>query len=93
MPATERAFYFTEQLAMTVRWIPTTAAAYGALHGAHHQRMQVHGTITDLGEFSGCEHIMTEWGLPGADYPLVKVDSKDGIASYWIAVITKDEEA
>ncbi|ADU99402.1 hypothetical protein [Alicycliphilus denitrificans] len=78
---------------MTVRWIPTTDEVYSAIRRTHHQHMQVHGTITDLGEFSGCERIMTEWGLPGADYPLVKVDSKDGIASYWIAVITKDEEA
>lgn len=78
---------------MTVRWIPTTAEVYSAIRGTHRQHMRVHGVITDLGEFSGSEHIMTEWGLPGADYPLVKVDSKDGVVSHWIAVITKDEEA
>jgi len=78
---------------MAVRWIPTTDLAYSAIRNAHHQSMQVHGTITDMGEFSGIEHIMTEWGLPGADYPLVKLDIKDGIASYWMAVITKECEA
>lgn len=77
---------------MTTRWIPTSAAVYFAIYSFHHQHMQVFGTITDMGESSGHEHIMTEWGLPGADYPLIKVDRKDGIASYWITVITKDEE-
>lgn len=77
---------------MTTRWIPTSAAVYSAIRSFHHQRMQVFGTITDMGSYNGYEHIMTEWGLPGADYPLVKVDSKGGIASYWIAVITKDDE-
>lgn len=77
---------------MTTRWIPTSAAVYGAIRSFHHANMQVFGTVTDLGEYSDHEHIMTEWGLPGADYPLVKVDSKGGIASYWIAVITKDDE-
>lgn len=75
---------------MAVRWIPTSAAVYSAVRGAHHERMQVFGTITDMGEYSAHEHIMTEWGLPGSDYPLIKVDSKDGIASYWIAVVTKE---
>lgn len=77
---------------MAVRWIPTSAAVYSAVRGYHHERMQVFGTITDLGEYSAHEHIMTEWGLPGADYPLIKVDSKDGVASYWIAVLTKEED-
>ena len=77
---------------MSVKWIPTSGEVYGVLRADHREHMQVHGTITDLGEFSASKHIMTEWGLPGADYPLIKFDERNGVVTYWIAVITKDEE-
>lgn len=77
---------------MTTRWIPTSAAIYGAIRAQHHANMRVFGTITDTGDYNGGPHIMTEWGLPGADYPLIKSDEKSGVVTYWIAVVTKDEE-
>ena len=78
---------------MTVKWIPTSAKSYSALREFHGDSMRVHGTITDVGSYHGSIHLMTEFGLSGADYPLVKRDDRDGISSYWIAVVTKDEES
>lgn len=76
---------------MSVRWIPTSAAAYAELYKFHADRLCVHGTITDLGEHNESEHVMTEWCLPNADYPLIKCDDRNGMSSYYIAVITKED--
>lgn len=73
---------------MTVRWIPTTQAVYSAIRDAHHAAMTVHGTITDMGDYNGSDRVMTEWGLPGADFPLVKFDRRGAETSFWIAVVT-----
>lgn len=78
---------------MNVRWIPTSAAAYSALRLYHHETMNVHGTITDIGEYNGQSHVMTEWGLRGSDVPLIKRDDKNGVSSYFIAVITAEDES
>ena len=78
---------------MTIKWIPTSAKAYSALREFHGDAMRVHGTITDMGDYTGSSHIMTEWGLPGAGYPLIKRDDRAGVSSYWISVVTKDEES
>ena len=79
---------------MNVRWIPTSREVYFAIRAKHGEELTVHGTITDLGEYSGSRHLMTEWGLPGADAPIVKRDDRGDEESrfYLAAVINGDDE-
>lgn len=77
---------------MSIKWILTSDEVYSAICRTHFKELQVHGTITDLGGYTGEGHIMTEWGLPGSDYPLIKRDDRAGVSSYWIAVAIKDDE-
>lgn len=80
-------------MSIKVRWIPTSAEAYSALRQFHHEAMNVHGTITDLGEYNEQPpRTMTEWGLKGADAPLIKRDDRGGVSHYFIAVVTEDNE-
>jgi hypothetical protein len=76
-----------------MKWLPTTSEIYWAIMFEHGDEMEAHGTISRLENSSlGHAHWMTEWGLRGADYPLIKLDRIEGRpATYWIAIITKEE--
>lgn len=77
---------------MEVLWIPTSREVYFAIRAKHGEEMTVHGTITDLGEYTGSKHIMTEWGLPGADVPIVKRDDRDDESRFYLAVVTEGDD-
>lgn len=76
-----------------VRWLKTTREVYYAIYGQHHKELAVHGTVTDTGNYNGEPHIMTEWGLPGADYPIMKYDRRGEENTYWLAVVKRETES
>ena len=54
----------------------TTPEVYCAIHDAHKDKLKLFSSFTDMtGSFPdgyhGTAKIMTEWGLPGADFPLM----------------------
>lgn len=75
-----------------VRWHSTTEAVYNAVYSQHRNDLCVHGTITETGDYNGAPRIMTEWGLKGADYPLIKYDIRGDEKTFWIAAISKEQD-
>lgn len=84
---------------MAVRWIETTEAVYFAIYGQHCAQLRVHGTISHIDHPDYGYHMMTEWGLPGADEPLIKIDTRglvdkpERVRSYFLACVTHDDES
>lgn len=77
-----------------VRWVKTTREVYDAIYGQHRNELRVHGTISDSGGYHGGEpRIMTEWGLPGADYPLIKYDIRGEDKTFWLAAVKQETES
>lgn len=76
-----------------VRWIKTTAEVYNAIYGQHRKELCLHGTITDTSDYHGAPRIMTEWGLPGADYPLIKYDIRGEDKTFWLAAVKQEDES
>lgn len=75
-----------------VRWVKTTREVYDAIYSQHRNELRVHGTISDSGGYTGEPRIMTEWGLPGADYPLIKYDIRGENTTYWLAAVNQEDE-
>ena len=60
-----------------VQWLETTREVYSAIYSAFRGQMQVHGTISrSEDDWYGERHMMTEWGLPGADFPIIKHEDR-----------------
>jgi len=80
---------------MNVRWIKTTREAYAAIYSAHRGQLQVHGTFTrPERDHYGERHIMTEWGLPGADAPIIKHEERGEPPehSFYLACVSEDRD-
>lgn len=75
-----------------VRWMRTTEAVYGAIYSQHRKDLRLHGTITETGDYNGGPRIMTEWGLNGADYPLIKYDIRGEEKTFWLVAISKEDD-
>jgi hypothetical protein len=77
-----------------VRWIETSPEVYAVIRARHHEGMRVHGTITHLGETGDPQsrHLVTEWGLPGADVPLIRSQDRGGVFSYALAVVMDGDD-
>ncbi len=78
---------------MKVTWVKTSKEVYSTLYKHHRDGMSVHGTITGGGWWDpDSKRFLTEWGLKGADAPLIKSDRIGGVWTYYIASISEDEE-
>ncbi len=88
---------------MSVRWIKTDKHVYGAIYREHYKVLKAFGSCTcpdgdpSLGKMN--PYILTEWGLDGADEPMIKSvatkdsrDQKDYDYEYFIALIKKDDD-
>ena len=59
-----------------VTWVETTAEVYWKIREAHAD-LQVFGTISrDQNSSLGDRRFLTDWGLPGADVPLLRYDDR-----------------
>lgn len=75
-----------------VTWVKTTRECYAAIYREHIGQLTVHGTITrPERDHYGERHIMTEWGLRGADAPLIKHEERDGEHSFYLACVKENE--
>ena len=79
---------------MNVRWMQTSAEVYAVIYARHREQMTVHGTCTRLENSSlGDRLILTEWGLKGADAPLIKYEERgeEKEVRYFIACVLETE--
>jgi hypothetical protein len=79
---------------MKVEWINTTREVYAAVLAAHPD-MGVHGSITHLSDDSSVPNprLLTDWGFRRADVPTVRRDDRDGVSSYYLALVTSGDES
>lgn len=78
-----------------VRWIETTREVYAAIYAEFRGKLQVHGTISrPENDWHGERRMMTEWGLPGADFPIIKHDEQGDPPNhrFYIAAIKATKE-
>lgn len=78
-----------------VRWLETTGAVYFAIKEQHRNELRVFGTISYVDHPDYGYHMMTEWGLPVADYPIIKSESRDRenkTARFFLALVVDDKE-
>jgi hypothetical protein len=76
-----------------VTWIKTSQECYRSIYREHIGMLTVHGTITrPESDFYGERHMMTEWGLRGADAPLIKHEERAGEHEFFIACVKESDE-
>lgn len=76
-------------------YIQIPMLTYVALRGLIRDKEQVFATITDMDGLTlptsnGQQHIMTEWGVKGADYPIIKYEKKGEIERFYLITIDED---
>lgn len=86
---------------MKVRWIESNKYVLGVISMAHKDQMQVFATFSNPApsELSMHPEMMTEYGLRGADAPLIKYVTKweyekrdtTEVTTYWLAVVKEEE--
>lgn len=93
----------------THKRVITSPEVWAVIKARHHADLQVFSTFSDPnGEYGGPEHcqMRTEYGLPGADFPLMGALTMWGLEQmddgstkrvnehthYWLCVNTKDDE-
>lgn len=75
-----------------VKWIETTREVYFAIYNQHVSSFLLHATISHIDHPDFGYHLMTEWGLPGADFPLIKIDTRDAerkTQRYFLAAVIR----
>lgn len=80
---------------MKVRWVKTSREVYAAIYSEYRGEMQVHGTCTRLENSSiGDRLILTEWGLKGADAPIIRHEERgeEKEHSFFLACVLNDDE-
>lgn len=88
---------------MSVRWVETDKHVYGAIYREHYENLKPFATCTcpdgDISLGKPNPYILTEWGLIGADEPVIKSvgtkesrDQKDYDYRYFIAQVKHDKD-